>query len=92
VKPLVNIAEAGLKIFFWQNIICHFRVPQKKIVDNTKQFNCHIFIDFGHQMGVKTAFASVYHPQSNRVVERANTLIFSAIYYRHNLAKPEGGP
>jgi hypothetical protein len=29
--------------------------------------------------GVEAAFTSVYHPQSNGVVERANTLIFSAI-------------
>jgi hypothetical protein len=30
-------------------------------------------------MGVKVAFASVYHPQSNGAVEKANTLIFLAI-------------
>jgi hypothetical protein len=30
-------------------------------------------------MGIKAAFASVYHPQSNGVMERANALIFSAI-------------
>jgi hypothetical protein len=51
VKPLVNIAAAGLKRFFWQNIICHFGVPKEIIVDNAKQFNCHIFKDFCRQMG-----------------------------------------
>jgi hypothetical protein len=30
-------------------------------------------------MGVEAAFTSVYHTQSNRAVERENTLIFSAI-------------
>jgi hypothetical protein len=35
-KPLVNIAAAKLKRFFRQNIICHFVVPRKIIVDNTK--------------------------------------------------------
>jgi hypothetical protein len=30
-------------------------------------------------MGVEAAFASMYHPQSNGIVEKANTLIFSAI-------------
>jgi hypothetical protein len=30
-------------------------------------------------MGVEAGFTSVYHPQSNRALERANTLIFSAI-------------
>jgi hypothetical protein len=79
VNPLVNIAAAGLRRFFWQNIICRFGVPRKITVDNVKQFDCHIFKDFCHQMGVEAAFASVYHPQSNRAVEKANTLIFSAI-------------
>jgi hypothetical protein len=78
-KPLVNIVVAGLKRFFWQNIICRFEVPRKIIVHNAKQFGCHIFKDFYHQMGVKAAFTSVYHPQSNDVVEKANALIFSAI-------------
>jgi hypothetical protein len=30
-------------------------------------------------MGVEAAFASMYHPQSNGAVEKAITLIFSAI-------------
>jgi hypothetical protein len=35
--------------------------------------------DFYHQIGMKVSFASVYHLQSNRAVERANALIFEAI-------------
>jgi hypothetical protein len=78
-KPLVNIAVAGLKRFFWQNVICHFGVPIKIIVDNAKQFDCHIFKDFCHQIGVEAAFALLYHPQCNDTIEKGNTLIFSAI-------------
>jgi hypothetical protein len=78
-KPLVTITIVELKGFFWQSIICHFGVPRKIIVDNAKQFNCHIFKDFCHQMGVEAAFASVYHPQSNEAVEKANALIFTVI-------------
>jgi hypothetical protein len=48
VKPLVNIVAAGLNRFFWQNIICHFGASRKKIVNNAKQFDCHIFKDFCH--------------------------------------------
>jgi hypothetical protein len=61
-KTLVNIVAAGLRRFFWQNIICHFGVPRKIMVNNAKQFDYHIFKDFYHQMGVEVAFASVYHP------------------------------
>jgi hypothetical protein len=69
-KPLVNIAAAGLKRFFWQNIICHFGVPRKITDNNAKQFDYHIFKDFCHQMGVEASFTSVYHPQLNRAVEK----------------------
>jgi hypothetical protein len=78
-KPLVTITAAGLRRFFWQNIICHFGVPRKITVDNTKKFDCHIFKDFCHQMGVEASFTSVYHRQSNGAVEKANALIFIAI-------------
>jgi hypothetical protein len=57
VKRLVNIAAAVLKRFIWQNIICHFGVPIKITINNAKQFDCHIFKDFCHEMGVKAAFA-----------------------------------
>jgi hypothetical protein len=38
-----------------------------------------MFKDFCQQIGTKVAFASVYHPQSNGAVERANSLISEAI-------------
>jgi hypothetical protein len=38
-----------------------------------------MFKDFCHQIRTKVAFASVYHPQSNREVEMANALIFKPI-------------
>jgi transposase InsO family protein len=78
-KPLVSITSAPLKKFFWQNIICRFGDPREIILDNAKQFDCDLFKDFCYQMGTEAAFASVYHPQSNGAVERANTLIFTSI-------------
>jgi hypothetical protein len=38
-----------------------------------------LFKEFCYQIGTKVAFASVYHPQSNGVVERVNSQIFEAI-------------
>jgi hypothetical protein len=38
-----------------------------------------MFKDFCQQIRTKDAFTSVYHPQSNGAVERANSLIFKAI-------------
>jgi hypothetical protein len=38
-----------------------------------------MFKDFCQQVRTKVTFSSVYHPQSNDAVERANALIFEAI-------------
>ena len=49
------------------------------IVDNGKQFDSNKFKEFCKSIGTKIAFASVYHPESNRAVERANKIVFLAI-------------
>jgi hypothetical protein len=67
---------------FWQNIICRFGVLSKLTVDNGKQFDNQDFREFCNSIITKAVFASVYHPQSNGVVERANSKIFSAIRKR----------
>ena len=48
-------------------------------MDNGKQFDCTTFREFTTQLGTNLCFASVYHPQSNDVVERANGIIFVGI-------------
>jgi IS30 family transposase len=67
---------------FWQNIVCRFGVPSELTVDNGKQFDNQDFRKFCNSIGMKAMFASVYHPQSNGVVEHANCNIFSAIKKR----------
>ena len=78
-KALHDIIAAILQKFFWQNIVYRFSVPKEVTVDNGKQFDCTTFREFCHQLGTKLCFASVYHPQSNGAVERANGIIFSGI-------------
>jgi hypothetical protein len=67
---------------FLANIICWFGVPSELTVDNGKQFDSQDFRDFCFSISTKLAFASVYHPQSNGIVERANGKIFTAIKKR----------
>jgi len=68
-----------LQKFFWQNIACRFGVPKEVTVDNGKQFDCATFREFSTQLGTNLCFTSVYHPQSNGAVERANGIIFAGI-------------
>jgi ribonuclease HI len=78
-RAVSTITSKTAQKFFWQNIICRFGVPSELIVDNGKQFDSQDFRDFCFSIGTKLAFSSVYHPQSNGVVERANDKIFTAI-------------
>ena len=78
-KPLINITSETIRKFFLQNIICRFGVLREITVDNGKQFDSHLFREFSYNMSTKVIFASVYHPQSNGAVERANGIIFDSI-------------
>jgi transposase InsO family protein len=48
-------------------------------VDNGTQFDAETFKEFCDQIGTKIHFASVRHPESNRLVERANGIIMKGI-------------
>jgi hypothetical protein len=78
-RGVSTITSKTAQKFFWQNIVCRFGVPSELTVDNGKQFDSQDFKDFCFSIGTKLAFASVYHPQSNGVVERANGKIFTAV-------------
>jgi hypothetical protein len=78
-RAVSTVTSKTAQKFFWQNIVCRFRVPSELTVDNDKQFDSQDFKDFCFSIGTKLAFASVYHPQSNGVVERSNGKIFTAV-------------
>jgi hypothetical protein len=81
-RAVSTITSKTAQKFFWQNIVCQFGVPSELTVDNGKQFDSQDFRDFCFSIGTKPVFASVYHPQSNGVIERANGKIFSTIKKR----------
>jgi hypothetical protein len=78
-KPVTNISSTTIKKFFWQNIICHYGVLGHITDDNANYFDSTMFKDFYHPIGMKSTFTSVYHPQSNGLVESVNALLFEAI-------------
>jgi ribonuclease HI len=78
-KSLATITSATVQKFFWQNIVCRFGVPKAITVDNGTQFEAEAFQGFCDQIGTKIHFASVRHPESNGLVERANGIIMTGI-------------
>jgi hypothetical protein len=78
-KPLATITSATVQKFFWQNIVCRFGVPKAITVDNGTQFDAETFKVFCERIGTIIHFASVRHPESNGLVERANGIIMTRI-------------
>jgi transposase InsO family protein len=78
-KPLATITSVIVQKFFWQNIVCRFGVPKAITVDNETQFDAKTFKELCNQIGTKIHFASVRHPESNGLVERANGIIITGI-------------
>ena len=54
-------------------------MPKAITVDNGTQFDSEEFRNFCDQIGTKIHFASVRHPESNGLVERANGIIMTGI-------------
>jgi transposase InsO family protein len=55
------------------------RCAEAIIVDNETQFDAETFKDFCDRVGTKINFASVRHPESNGLVERANGIIMTGV-------------
>jgi hypothetical protein len=68
--------------FIWKNIVCHFGGTLRANSGQGKQFDNQDFRDFYASLETKVVFASVCHPQSNGVIERANGKILTSIKKR----------
>nr|GFA14392.1 reverse transcriptase domain-containing protein [Tanacetum cinerariifolium] len=71
-KAVATITGGQVKKFVWDNIVCHFEIPSEIVSDNGKQFSDNPFKDWCDKLNITQRFASVKHPQSNELVERAN--------------------
>ncbi|GKV27534.1 hypothetical protein SLEP1_g36698 [Rubroshorea leprosula] len=65
--------------YFTNSIICRYGIPNQIVADNGTQFNCSSFRDFCSSYGIKLQFTSVYHPESNGMVESVNKCILEGI-------------
>lgn len=77
-----NITGNQVKRFVWDNIVCRFGLPGEIISDNGKQFRDNPFNDWCAQLNITQHFASVKHPQTNGLVERANRSLGEGIKAR----------
>ncbi|GJS01657.1 reverse transcriptase domain-containing protein [Tanacetum coccineum] len=81
-KPVATITGNQVKKFVWDNIVYRFGLPEEIISDNGKQFRDNPFKEWCEKLCIRQHFASVKHPQTNGLVERANRSLGEGIKAR----------
>ncbi|GJS36547.1 reverse transcriptase domain-containing protein [Tanacetum coccineum] len=81
-KLVATITGNQIKKFVWENIVCRFGLPGEIISDNGRQFRDNPFKDWCEKLCIHQHFASVKHPQTNSLVERANRSLGEGIKSR----------
>nr|GEV91146.1 reverse transcriptase domain-containing protein [Tanacetum cinerariifolium] len=77
-----SFAHLSKQVLVEDNIVCRFGLPGEIISDNGKQFSDNPFKDWCEKLNIIQRFASVKHPQSNGLVERANQSLGEGIKAR----------
>ncbi|GJS63821.1 reverse transcriptase domain-containing protein [Tanacetum coccineum] len=81
-KAVATITGNQVKRFVWDNIVCRFGLPGEIVSDNGKQLCDNPFKDWCSRLSITQRFASVKHPQTNGLVERANRSLGEGIKAR----------
>ncbi|GKB46205.1 reverse transcriptase domain-containing protein [Tanacetum coccineum] len=81
-KPVATITGNQVKKFVRENTMCRFGLPGEIISDNEKQFRDNPFKYWCEKLCIQHHFASVKHPQTNGLVERANRSLGEGIKAR----------
>ncbi|GKA99381.1 reverse transcriptase domain-containing protein [Tanacetum coccineum] len=71
-KTVATITCNQVEKFVWDNIVCRFGLLGEIVSNNSKQLSDNPFKDWCDKLNITQRFASVKHPQSNGLVERAN--------------------
>ncbi|GJV24844.1 reverse transcriptase domain-containing protein [Tanacetum coccineum] len=81
-KPLATITGKQVVNFAYDNIVCRFGIPATIVTDNGTQFVNDPFKKWAEKLMIKLICTSVYHPQGNGAVERANKSLLRGIKTR----------
>ncbi|GJU80734.1 reverse transcriptase domain-containing protein [Tanacetum coccineum] len=81
-KAETIITGKQVKNFSFDNIVCRFGIPATIITDNGTQLINDPFKSWAEGLGIKLLSTSVYHPQANGAMERANQSTMQGIKTR----------
>ncbi|GKV20257.1 hypothetical protein SLEP1_g30411 [Rubroshorea leprosula] len=78
-RALSSLTSKKVEDFVFSSIISRYGIPSQIVANNGTQFNCSSFRDFCSSYGIKLQFTSVYHPESNGMVDSVNKCILKGI-------------
>ena len=79
VHPLRNIAASTCAKAFCDEWVFKYGQPSLLLSDRGTQFTSDFFNTVCYQLGIRQAFTSAYHPQTNGQVERFNRTLLGAL-------------
>ena len=81
-KALAKITTKHVTQFFWESVICRYRLPRILVTDNGLQFYNEEFRKYYDDNDIDLHFTSVAYPQSNGQAKVANRIILNGLKKR----------
>lgn len=82
-----HLAKGGEIFFFWENIVCCYRIPNALIMNNDPQLKGEYMQEFYDGLHICMAPSSVAHPRTNDQKEAINGVILAKMKKRLEEAK-----
>ena len=77
--PLKSISALKVAQAFVRHWVLAYGAPARLLSDNGSQFTSKLFQFICTELGIRNAFATTYHPQTNGQVERFNRTILAGL-------------
>ncbi|XP_074374328.1 uncharacterized protein LOC141714726 [Apium graveolens] len=81
-KTLAKITTKQFSQFFWENMICRFRIPRILVTNNGRHFDNEEFKEYCNDNDIKLRFTSAAHPQENGQAKVTNRIILDGLKKR----------
>ncbi len=79
LAPVKNKTAASVAHVLVTQLFCCYSTPRVLLSDNGAEFRNAMLSEICSQYNIKQTFTVAYHPESNRVVERANKKILDVL-------------
>ena len=72
VSFYIHVTQKVVKRFIYNDLICHYGLPARFIIDNAQNFNKKLIVELYTKWKIKHLNSFFYRPKMNGVIEVAN--------------------